>query len=51
MQTMKQTRAGGVRRPDEATLTRLLRRGTAEVTREADLVRLLTGSDAPLRIM
>ena len=36
--------------PDADTLARLLRRGTAEVIQERDLVRLLETTDRPLRI-
>ena len=36
--------------PDAETLARLLRRGTAEVIQERDLVRLLETADRPLRI-
>jgi tyrosyl-tRNA synthetase len=35
---------------DASAIDRLLHRGTAEVTREADLLRLLQDSEAPLRI-
>src|SRR4051812_8602770 len=36
--------------PDPQTLARLLRRGTAEIIREADLTRLLERTNRPLRI-
>jgi tyrosyl-tRNA synthetase len=36
--------------PDKAALDRLLHRGTADVIRETDLVRLLQETDRPLRI-
>ena len=39
-----------VRAPDAAQLDRLLHRGTADVIRERDLVRLLQAPDRPLRI-
>jgi tyrosyl-tRNA synthetase len=48
--TLQSTTARGVRVPTAAELDRLLHRGTAEVIREADLVRLLQTADRPLRI-
>jgi tyrosyl-tRNA synthetase len=44
------TRPQQVTVPDSEALDRLLRRGTAEVIREADLVRLLQTTERPLRI-
>jgi tyrosyl-tRNA synthetase len=42
--------AGMVRPADHRAIARLIRRGTAEVIREAELVRLLQTTDRPLRI-
>jgi tyrosyl-tRNA synthetase len=44
------TRQPAVKAPNEAAIDRLIRRGTAEVIREADLIRLLQTAHRPLRI-